>query len=103
MRGIDGNGLLMHILMHICGKTCQEGSRVVASDPQGESVQTAVPVPSGQGLSLSDDLESLVEVAGVEPASRDLSKTVSTHVVFFMVLSPVQEGTPTRPRLPSTV
>ena len=54
-------------------------------------------------ISLSNDLESLVEVAGVEPASRDSSKTASTHVVFLMFLSSVQEGTPTEPRLPSTV
>ena len=48
-------------------------------------------------------LESLVEVAGVEPASRDSSETASTHVVSLMFLSSVQEGTPTEPRLPSTV
>ena len=54
-------------------------------------------------ISLSNDLESLVEVAGVEPASRDSSETASTHVVSLMFLSSVQEGTPTEPRLPSTV
>jgi len=51
----------------------------------------------------SDDSETLVEVAGVEPASRDSSETASTHVVSLMFLSSVQEGTPTEPRLPSTV
>jgi len=45
----------------------------------------------------------MVEVAGVEPASREFFKTASTRVVVFMVLSPVQEATPSGPRLPSTV
>ena len=40
-------------LTEIFGKTGQDGSRVVASDPKGESVQTTVPVPSGRELSLS--------------------------------------------------
>ena len=102
MRGIDGNGPLTNILTNISGKTCLNGSRVVASDYSSETTETPVTVGDRRELSLSDDLESLVEVAGVEPASRDLSKTVSTRVVFFMVLSPVQEGTPTGPRLPST-
>jgi hypothetical protein len=63
--------LLTDILTEISGKTCQEGSRVVASAPQGEFVQTAVPVPSGRELSLSNDL-GMVEVAGVEIASEAL-------------------------------
>ena len=93
----------MHILMHICGKTCQGGSRVVASDQSSETTETSVTVGDRRELSLSDDLESLVEVAGVEPASRDSSETMSTHVVSLIFLSSVQEGTPTEPRLPSTV
>jgi hypothetical protein len=67
MRNISQDAPLMHILMHISGKTGQDGSRVVASDPQGESAQTAVPVPSGRELSLSVRDQEMVEVAGVEP------------------------------------
>ena len=62
----------MHVLMHICGKTCQDGSWVVVSDPQGESAQTAVPVPSGRELSLSVRDQKMVEVAGVETYFRVL-------------------------------
>ena len=103
VRNLPDEEPLIHILTHISGKTCPNGSRVVATDQLSETTETSVTVGDRRALSLSDDLESLVEVAGVEPASRDLSKTVSTRVVFFMVLSPVQEGTPTGPRLPYPV
>ena len=36
-----------------------------------------------------------MEAAGVETASHDLSEIVSTRLVLSMVLSAVQEGTPT--------
>ena len=94
---------LTHILTNISGKTCRNGTRVVATDQSGEATETSVTVGDRRELSQSDDLESLVEVAGVEPASRDSSETMSTHVVSLIFLSPVQEGTPTEPRLPSTV
>jgi len=90
-------------LMHICGKTCLNESQSVATDQSSETTETSVTVGDRRELSQSDDLESLVEVAGVEPASRDSSETMSTHVVSLMFLSSVQEGTPTEPRLPSTV
>ena len=99
IRNLPDEEPLTNILTNISGKTCRKGSRVVATDQSSETTETSVTVGDRRGMSLSDDLESLVEVAGVEPASRDLSKTVSTCVVAFMVLSPVQEGTPTGPRL----
>ena len=76
IRNLPAEEDLTQILTLISGKSGQSLSRSVASDPQGESVQTAVPVPSGRSLSLSEDLESLVEVAGVEPACRDFSQFV---------------------------
>jgi hypothetical protein len=103
VRNLPAEEPLIHILTHISGKTCRNGSRVVATDQSSETTETSVTVGDRRGLSLSDDLESLVEVAGVEPACRDFSKTASTHVVALMFLSSVQEGTPTEPRLPSTV
>jgi hypothetical protein len=66
MRNISEDAPLMHILMHICGKTCQEESRVVASDQSSETTETSVTVEDRQELSQSDDSETLVEVAGVE-------------------------------------
>ncbi len=94
---------LTHILTNISGKTCLNGSRVVATDQSSESTGTSVTVGDGQELSCSDEGMKMVEVAGVEPASREFFKTASTRVVVFMVLSPVQEATPSGPRLPSTV
>ena len=103
IRNLPDEGPLTDILTEISGKTCRNGSRVVASDQSGEATETSVTVGDRRELSHSDDLESLVEVAGVEPASRDSSETASTHVVSLMFLSSVQVGTPTEPRLPSTV
>ena len=72
VRNLPDEEPLIHILTHISGKTCQNGSRVVASDPQGESAQTAVSVPSGRELSLSVRDQEMVEVAGVETYFRVL-------------------------------
>ena len=103
MRNLPDEEDLTHILTNISGKTCRNGSRVGEIEPVGESSETAGNAASGLELSQSGDSESLVEVAGVEPASREFFKTASTRVVVFMVLSPVQEATPSGPRLPSTV
>ena len=67
VRNLPDEEPLIHILTHICGKTCRNGSRVVASEQSSETTETSVTVGDRRGLSLSDDLESLVEVAGVEP------------------------------------
>ena len=70
IRNLPAEEDLTQILTLISGKSGQNLSRSVASDPQGESVQTAVPVPSGRELSHSVRDCKMVEVAGVEPASR---------------------------------
>ena len=46
------------------------GSRVVATDQSSEATETSVTVEDRRELSPSDDLESLVEVAGVEIAAQ---------------------------------
>ena len=56
MRNISEDAPLMHILMHICGKTCQDGSRVVATDQSSETTETSVTVEDRQELSQSDAL-----------------------------------------------
>jgi integrase len=83
VRNLPAEEPLTDILTEISGKTCQDGSRVVASDPQGESAQTAVPVPSGRELSLSVRDQEMVEVAGVEPASPMVSNTASTRLAIL--------------------
>ena len=70
VRNLPDEEPLTHILTHISGKTCQNGSRVGEIEPVGESSKTAGNAASGLELSQSDDLESLVEVAGVEIASQ---------------------------------
>ena len=68
VRNLPAEEGLTHILTNISGKTCQKGSRVVASDHQGENAGAALPVPSRRELSCSDEGMKMVEVAGVEPA-----------------------------------
>jgi hypothetical protein len=57
---------LTHILTNISGKTCRNGSRVVATDQSTETTETSVTVGDRLALSKSDDFESFVEVAGGE-------------------------------------
>ncbi len=56
MRNISQDAPLMHILMHICGKTCRNESRVVAIDQSSETTETSVTVGDRRELSQSDDL-----------------------------------------------
>ena len=71
IRNLPDEVPLTEILTEISGKTCRNGSRVVATDQSSETTETSVTVGDRRGMSLSDDLESLVEVAGVE---TELSK-----------------------------
>ena len=77
VRNLPAEEPLIHILTHISGKTCRNGSRVVASDQSGEATETSVTVGDRRGLSQSGALESLVEVAGVEPAGAGASTPVN--------------------------
>ena len=70
VRNLPAEEPLIHILTHISGKTCRNGSRVVATDQSSEATETLVTVGDRRELSQSDDLESLVEVAGVEIAAQ---------------------------------
>jgi hypothetical protein len=86
MRNISEDAPLMHILMHICGKTCQEESRVVATDQSSETTETSVTVRGIRGLSPSDVLESLVEVAGVETEFSKLLICNHLQLISFSCL-----------------
>ena len=55
IRNLPDEEPLTEILTNISGKTCRNGSRVVASDQSSEATETAVPVPSGRELSCSDE------------------------------------------------
>ena len=64
-------------LMHICGKTCQDGSRVVASDQSSETTETSVTVGDRPELSQSGDSGTLVKVAGIKPETPCAESPVS--------------------------
>ena len=68
-------------LMHISGKTCQNGSRVGEIEPLEKKAQPTLQADTRRALSQSDDSETLVEVAGIEPASERPLNRVSTSVV----------------------
>ena len=85
MRSIEGFGLLTQILTHFSGKTCQNGSQNGEIEPIEKAAQTALHAASRMKLSQSGNSETLVEVAGIEPASRNTSDSASTRVVHFLV------------------
>ena len=74
---------LIEILTNISGKTCRDGSRVGEIEPLEKAAQTALHAASRLELSQSGDSETLVEVAGIEPAgvgeSIPANKRVSAH------------------------
>jgi len=76
---------LIEILTNISGKMGRNGSRVGEIEPLEKAAQTALNAASRLELSQSGDSETLVEVAGIEPASRNLSDPASTRVVHLII------------------
>ena len=74
---------LIEILTEISVKTCRNGSRVGEIEPLEKAAQTALNAAPRLELSQSVDSETLVEVAGIEPAraggSTPANKRVSDH------------------------
>ena len=85
VRNLPDEGPLTNILTNISGKTCQNGSRVGETKPLEKAAQTALHAASRLELSQSGDSETLVEVAGIEPASRNTSDPASTRVVHLLI------------------
>ena len=85
VRNLPDEGPLTNILTNISGKTCQNGSRVGEIEPLEKAAQTALDASSRLELPQSGDSETLVEVAGIEPASRNLSDPASTRVVHLLI------------------
>ena len=80
-------GPLTNILTNLSGKTGRNGSRVGEIGPLEKAAKTALNAPSRLELSQSGVSETLVEVAGIEPASRNLSDSASTCVVLLLILA----------------
>jgi hypothetical protein len=76
VRNLPAEENLTHILTHISGKTCRNGSRVGEIEPLEKADKTALHAASRLELSQSGDSETLVEVAGIEPAGAGESTPV---------------------------
>ena len=63
VRNLPDEEPLIHILTHICGKTCRNGSRVVANDQSSETTETSVTVGDRRELSPSDEGMKMVDAA----------------------------------------
>ena len=85
VRNLPDEENLIEILTEISGKTRRNGSRVGETKPLEKAAQTALYAFSRLELSHSGDSEILVEVAGIEPASRNLSDPASTRIVLLMI------------------
>ena len=68
VRNLPDEENLIEILTEISGKTGRNGSRVGEIEPLEKAAQTALNAASRLELSQSGDSETLVEVAGIEPA-----------------------------------
>jgi hypothetical protein len=83
VRNLPDEENLIKILTNISGKTCRNGSRVGEIEPLEKAAQTALHAAPRLELSQSGDSETLVEVAGIEPAgaggSTPANKRDSTH------------------------
>ena len=76
---------LIKILTNISGKTGQNGSNSVKIGSFKTEPKNRLKPVSLQGLVPKRALETLVEVAGIEPASRNLSDSASTYVVLLLI------------------
>ena len=77
VRSLPDERPLTNILTNISGKTCRNGSRVGEIEPLKKAAQTALHTASRLGLSQSGNSETLVEVAGIEPAGAGYSTPAS--------------------------
>ena len=68
VRNLSDEENLIKILTNISGKMGRNGSRVGEIEPLEKAAQTALHAASRLELSQSGDSETLVEVAGIEPA-----------------------------------
>jgi len=85
VRNLHDDENLFKILTNISGKTGLNGSNsdeiaAVKTEPKNR-----LEPPSLQGNVPKRVFETLVEVAGIEPASRNLSDSASTYIVLLLI------------------
>jgi len=78
---------LTEILTEISGKSGQNGSNSVEIGSVKKELENRLKPAFLKGKMPKRAFETLVEVAGIEPASRNLSDTASTCVVLLLILA----------------
>ena len=85
VRNLPEDEPLIEILTDISGKSGQNGSNSVQNGSVKTEPKNRLEPASVQGLVPKRGFETLVEVAGIEPASRNLSDSASTYVVLLLI------------------
>ena len=85
IRNLPDDEPLTEILTEISGKSGQNGSNSVENGSVKNEPRKRLKPAYLQGLAPKRLSETLVEVAGIEPASRNLSDSASTYVVLFLI------------------
>ena len=85
VRNLHEDENLIKILTNISGESGQNGSKSVKNGLVKTGPKNRLEPTSLQGLVPKRVFETLVEVAGIEPASRNTSDSASTRVVHFLV------------------
>jgi hypothetical protein len=86
IRNLPDDEPLTEILTEISGrKSGQNGSNSVKIGSVKTEPKNRLEPASLQGLVPKRVFETLVEVAGIEPASRNLSDSASTYVVLLLI------------------
>jgi len=85
IRNLPDEEPLIEILTEISGKSGQNGSNSVQNGLVKTEPKNRLKPASLQGVVPKRLSETLVEVAGIEPASRNLSDSASTYVVLLLI------------------
>ena len=87
IRNLPDDKILTEILTEISGKSGQNGSNSVEIGSVKKEPENRLNPAFLKGKLPKKVSETLVEVAGIEPASRNLSDSASTCVVLFLILA----------------
>ena len=85
IRNLPDDENLIKILTNISGKSGQNGSNSVKNGSVKTEPRNRLEPAFLKGKLTERVPETLVEVAGIEPASRNLSDSASTYVVLLLI------------------
>ena len=86
IRNLPDDEPLTEILTEISGKSGQNGSKSVENGSVKKEPESRLNPAFQKGKLPKKTFETLVEVAGIEPASRNTSHLASTCLVLFLIL-----------------